>query len=172
MVFRFAPGVDHKAAARRMQDAQVLEGIPSPPGGVNDLREVRTYPLWLVAFVVLLGLVAVSNALIMTPLRRRTEIGELRALGMTARQIRRASAVQGATIAIVGITVGIPLGVLAGRVVWAVHARSLGVVGVQIVPAVAAVAIAAGTLGVLTALAVVAGRTSRRLQPAVALRAQ
>jgi hypothetical protein len=62
----------------------------------------------------------------------------------------------------VGIVIGIPLGIVVGRVVWDAFATNLGVVPVAVVPGLTIAALAIGVLAVANALAVVPAVTSAR----------
>jgi predicted lysophospholipase L1 biosynthesis ABC-type transport system permease subunit len=62
---------------------------------------------------------------------------------------------QAATVAVVGIMVGVPLGVVAGRVVWRVFALDAGVVAVPVLPGWPIAALAAGVLVAAIAIAIV-----------------
>ena len=61
---------------------------------------------------------------------------------------------QATTVALVGIVVGIPLGLLVGQAVWRAFATNLGVVPVAIVPAWVIAALGVGVLVVANLLAV------------------
>ena len=66
--------------------------------------------LGLLAGIAALGLIGVQGVV-----ERRRELGTLRALGLTARQIGASLAVESITIAALGIGLGIALGLLLGR---------------------------------------------------------
>jgi hypothetical protein len=173
VVFDFAPGADLDAGTARLREARIMSGTGiATPGPVGDLRNIRNYPRWLVGFVALLGIAVALNVLVITPTRRRRELGELRALGFTARQLRRASAVQGATLAAVGSALGVPLGIVVGRLIWAAHAHSLGVVVSTQTRWSWIATVAFGALVALTLVAIAASHASRHAQPAENLRAE
>ena len=96
----------------------------------------------------------------------------LKAIGLVRRQIAALVCWQAATVALVGIVVGVPLGVIAGRAVWQAFATNLGVVPVTV--------IAVGTLAVLAAavlvgaivLAIGPALMSARSRPAALLRTE
>ncbi|MEX1144339.1 MAG: hypothetical protein WEE69_03435, partial [Acidimicrobiia bacterium] len=76
------------------------------------------------------------------------------------------------TIAVLGALVGIPLGVVLGKIAWGLVAESLGVATDAAVGAVAIVAVVPAALLVANALAVIPARAAARTPPAVALRAE
>ena len=93
----------------------------------------------------------------------------LKVLGFVRRQVGAAVCWQSVSIAVVGIVLGVPLGTVAGRIIWRAFASNLGVVPVDIAPvrviALFAVAVVVG--GCL--LAFVPATLAARTRPAVAL---
>jgi ABC-type antimicrobial peptide transport system permease subunit len=59
--------------------------------------------------------------------RRRQEVGLLRALGFVPRQVAFSVSGQTTTTALVGIVVGVPAGIAIGRAVWRLFVENLGV---------------------------------------------
>jgi ABC-type lipoprotein release transport system permease subunit len=103
---------------------------------------------------------------------RRRELGLLKALGMTRRQVRAIVAWQASTILIIAAVVGVPLGIAGGRWAWAAFANSLGVVTVTAVPVTLLVL---GVLALLAAGNLLAGfpaAVAARTRPAAALRVE
>jgi ABC-type lipoprotein release transport system permease subunit len=82
----------------------------------------------------------------------------LKVLWFVNRQVASAVSWQSTTLALVGIVVGVPLGVVAGRATWNAFADNLGAVPVSVVPVwlvcvlVAGVVVAANVLSVAPAL--------------------
>jgi len=68
--------------------------------------------------------------------------------------------------------VGLPLGVIAGRWLWLVFARQLGVAAEVVVPVLPLLAAIPLTLVVANLVAAMPGRSAARLRPAAALRAE
>jgi predicted lysophospholipase L1 biosynthesis ABC-type transport system permease subunit len=93
--------------------------------GINVTR-TRQAPIVL---IVVLGLmsVAVLAYLSTNAVRARSaEIAVTRALGFDSRQVRRAAAWMVTIIGGVALAIGLPLGVVAGRLTYNVYARRLG----------------------------------------------
>ena len=111
-----APGVDAAAVrddvARAAGAGRVLTATPA------DLRKLslaafdRTFAVTyaLEAAAVLIGVVGLSAALVAQTLARSREFGMLRHVGMTRRQLRTMLAVEGATLAGMGVGWGLVLG--------------------------------------------------------------
>ena len=91
------------------------------------MRRIDGLPLALAAFVAAVALVAVGFALVSAGRRRRRELAVLRTLGFLGRQLRAVLAWQATTVAFIGLVVGVPLGLVIGRLVWSTVADELGV---------------------------------------------
>ncbi|WP_205856484.1 ABC transporter permease, partial [Phytoactinopolyspora endophytica] len=114
-------GADPDAVAARIEavtGAEDLLNRPDPPSPLSELRQVRTLPVFLAAFLAVLALGAVGHALGTAVRRRRHDVAVLRAVGMTRRQARGVVVTQATVLALVGLVVGVPLGVALGRTVW------------------------------------------------------
>jgi ABC-type lipoprotein release transport system permease subunit len=176
----FAPGVNPasvEAQITKVSQSQFGESGQSPAGGqqrpveVDRLRQTSWFPAALAALLGLLALVAVSHALVTGTRRRRDELGLLKTLGFERGQVRSAIAWQATVLALTGVVVGIPLGVVTGVAIWRAIANSLGVVNGATVPllilTLAPVAIVA-----VNAVAYFPARRAARIRPGVALRSE
>jgi ABC-type lipoprotein release transport system permease subunit len=95
----------------------------------------------------------------------------LRVFGFVRSQVGTALAVQATAVSAVGVVVGVPLGVAAGRTVWGQVAHALSVVPRPVVPAsVLLVAIAAIVDANL--MAALPARRAANIRPAEVLRAE
>jgi len=151
-----APGVQPGTVVR-----PILKADPgAPPGGVYEVprvlgasivnaNQMSGQPLALALALGLAALVSLSAAVAASARRRRRELAILQTLGLTRRQLRSIIAWQTLTLLLVAVTVGLPLGIIAGRWAWAGFATSLGVVPVTVLPLT--------SLAVGLALLVVAG---------------
>ena len=108
-------------------DAISGESIPTAPGGVGNLTEVRSLPRAISIFVVVLGLTSLAHALATTVGRRSHDLATLRSIGFTPRQTTACVVWQAVTIAAVALIVGIPLGLVLGRGAWWAAADPIGV---------------------------------------------
>lgn len=72
----------------------------------------------------------------------------------------------------VGILVGIPLGIVAGRWLWDPFARQVSAVPYPTVPAVSIVLVAVGTLVLANVVAAIPARTAARTPTALMLRSE
>jgi putative ABC transport system permease protein len=128
--------------------------------------------LLVAAVLILLGVIATSHALIVTVRRRRLELGVLSALGFTPTQRRVVVVAQATTIAIVALVVGIPLGAVAGRLIWSAIASTIGLAADAVFPFALVALGAVGFLITLNVIAVFPAHTARRLRAASALRSE
>src|SRR5205807_5084868 len=132
---------------------------------------VRSYPLWVAGFLAGLGLLAVVHALLVSARRRSQQVGILRALGLTRRQIVGAVSAQGGSMCVAGAVVGLPLGIALGRWTWAASAHQLGVGEDVTAPLGLVGAVIVAGLALLLVAGAAAGWWAGRSTPAHALRA-
>lgn len=120
----------------------------------------------LLALSVIVSLFGMVNTLVLSVFERTREIGMLRAVGMTRRQLRRMIRHESVITALIGAALGLPLGIGISALVT----QAIGEWGVEL-------AIPGGTLAVFVVVAIVAGivsatvpaRRAARLKPLEAL---
>ncbi len=99
----------------------------------------------MVALAVIIALIGIANTLALSVFERTRELGLVRAVGMTRRQLRRMVRFEAALVATFGATLGVGLGLLFGfGVVAALPASFASGVSVPIVQIVVLVLVAAG----------------------------
>jgi hypothetical protein len=115
-----ATGADPHAVLTRLaaDDIYLTDGPISPPTERSELAQLRTVPMLLATFLALLGIGSVAHTLTSTARRRRHDVAMLRALGMRPRATSAIVLFQAAVIALVGLAIGVPLGLVVGRLVW------------------------------------------------------
>ncbi|HEU0248825.1 MAG TPA: FtsX-like permease family protein [Gaiellaceae bacterium] len=79
---------------------------------ISGLNAVLNILYVLLALSVLVSLFGIVNTLVLTVFERTREIGMLRAIGMTRRQVRRMIRHESVITALIGATIGIALGVV------------------------------------------------------------
>ena len=127
------------------------------PADVASYRRIRGTPLALAGLLGLLAAVTVGHALVVAVRRRRMDLAVLRAIGFTTSQVSRSVAWQASTVALIAASIGVPFGVLLGRLAWSAVARQLGVVDTPVVPMAALLALPA-TVVFANLVALVPGR--------------
>jgi hypothetical protein len=169
---RWAPGAEAKGdAALRALGADYVAPA-TLPSAVSELHSLRALPLVLAVFFGLLAIATVAHALVTTVRRRRHDLAILRSFGFTARQSRVAIAWQATLLAIAGVIVGVPLGIVAGRTIWRWLANEYPVVYTPPIEVVAVLLVIPAALLVVNAIAVGPGRAAARIRPAEALRVE
>jgi putative ABC transport system permease protein len=116
------------------------------PGAVRNLQQIARLPLALVLFFAIFGAAALAQSVYLTARERRRDLAVLRGLGFRRRQVVTVLVGAGVSVAAVALVIGVPLGILAGRLGWNAVARSLYVAPAVAIPGAA---IAAAALGVL-----------------------
>ncbi|MGE0878590.1 MAG: ABC transporter permease [Acidimicrobiia bacterium] len=105
----------------------------------------------LLALTVVIALLGIANTIALSTIERRREIGLLRAIGMSRRQVRSAVRLEAVIIAVIGTLVGIVMGLGLGAAIL----RPLASIGIteQAVPMaqLIGVAVVGGLAGVLAA---------------------
>lgn len=167
---------DHAAIGRRLaaigRPGDDHVGPAERPVAILSLGELRTLPFALAVFFALLGVATVAHALVTTVRRRRHDVAVLRALGFTRPNVRLAIAWQATLIAAVGVVVGVPVGVVAGRLVWRRLAEDFPVAYVSPIALVAVLLVVPIAIVVANLLAAGPAHAATRVHPARVLRAE
>jgi ABC-type lipoprotein release transport system permease subunit len=77
---------------------------------------------------------------------------------------------QAATVAVIGVVVGVPVGLVFGQWIWRDFATNLGAVPVAVAPTMTILIVAVATIGGAVLLALVPATLASRVRPAEALR--
>jgi hypothetical protein len=128
------------------------------PIEIDGLRSAQSVPLVVGVVLALLLAATLAHALLSTMRRRRGDLAILRALGCTRRQLASTVRWQTFMLTTSALVVGIPVGLLANRVVWHAFTDRFGISPGTVVPAGVIAAGAAAILVLGCALATVAGR--------------
>ncbi len=170
VVVGWAPGVDAGRAARALEESSGSEVfVARLPSDLDNLERVRTLPWAVAALLAAVAILAIGQAVITTVGRRRRDLAVLRTLGFVDRDLSALVRWEGSTFALIGIVLGIPLGVIAGRVIWNEVATGIGVDAFVTTPVLALLVIAGATIAVALLAAAVPARHARRVHPATTL---
>ncbi len=175
VVVRWSDGVDVAAANASLggdPEAEETPSTPRLPVEVRRLTQVDRLPDLLAGFLLLLAVMAVAHASIASSKRRRADLGMLATLGFVPRQLRAVLGWQAMTIGVIGVVLGVPAGIVLGRLTWSATAAGLGVADDLVLPAVDLVAAGLGVLALLAVVGLVVGARAGRRHPAEALRAE
>jgi putative ABC transport system permease protein len=143
----------------------------SRPSSVAALVDLRSVTALVAAIVGALGLAVAAYALMLSVRRRRGELAVLRALGLRPGQASEVLSAQAATLATLALVLGLPMGVVVGRILWSVIAEPSNVlVRVDIG---SAVGVAGATMAILIlTISLWPGWRARRIDVAGALRSE
>ncbi|REJ04908.1 ABC transporter permease [Microbacterium bovistercoris] len=175
LVTMFAVALEStKVLMTRQSEGEFVDGFFAPMDAFANIM------MLLVAISAVIAAVGLVNLLTIGVVQRKRELGLLRAIGLTGRQVRRMVLLEAAHITIAATLLGLVLGVLYG---WIAAQSLLGSVPVlpdfepagfvwPVVPW-APIAIIAASTAVLTLIAAVAPtRLATRVQPVEALAAE
>jgi hypothetical protein len=172
--FRAGPGLQASTRALASRMARlgpfVVQG-PAAPTDLVNFGRVQDMPLLLGISLSALALLTIAHLLLTSVRRRRRDLAVLRVIGFTRGQVRAAVGWQAGTLACAALIIGIPLGVLCGRVAWRTFAHQLGIPPVIDVPHLLAV-IAPVAIALAVALAALPGESAARARPAEILRSE
>jgi hypothetical protein len=146
--------------------------LPVTPISLINFGEAVNFPLIFGAIVALFGAATLAHLLVVSVSRRQREIGLLKVLGFTNRQVISAVGWQATTLSLVGIVIGLPLGVIIGKATWNLFAGQLGVVPVAVVPGWLIGALALGVIVVANLIAIGPAVAATRTKPGQLLRSQ
>jgi hypothetical protein len=172
ITFNWKPDVDVTAETERFSLLEVELSPALVPPDVANMRVVRSYPWWLAGFLVVLAMLATTNALFAATRRRRHEMAVLGAIGLSRRQLEGAVATQGVVIGALAAIVGMPTGLLVGKWLWTVHADRIGLSSAISIPFGMALVVGAVTVALTCVIAVAAGWGAMRTRVATALRTE
>ena len=142
------------------------------PAQVVNYRTIGSTPIILAVGLAAGAIIALGLTLAASVRHRRRDLALLKTLGFTHRQLAAAVAWQATVPAVIGIIVGIPLGIVAGRQLWTLFARSINAVPDPTVPVLWVVLVAIGALVFANLDAVLPGLDAARTPAALALRAE
>ena len=176
----FTDGTDADAAATRLRRALASSAQISPeaiavydaprPAVLVDVGSTKTTAFGLAGLLGAAAILALAFTLSASVRRRRSQLAVLASLGFDQRDLRSSVRWQTGCLAGVALLLGVPLGVVAGRLGWVAFAEQMGVTPAPEIP-LAALAV---TVVVIATLAIVVGerpaRTAARTPPAAALR--
>ena len=180
LAVKFRSGVDMAAAAKSLGDllVKVDRGFdgnvsrPPPPTDLVDFGHVTYLPFALGGILAGLAMLTLAHLLATSIRRRRRDLAILKTLGFVSGQVGRTVAWQATTLMAVALIVGVPLGVVAGRLAWNLLARQLGVLPEPAIPVALVAAVIPAMLVLANLIAVVPAALAARTRPALVLRSE
>jgi predicted lysophospholipase L1 biosynthesis ABC-type transport system permease subunit len=147
-------GIDRGAALNRLESLFPRTVLTAPTSAdVDTLRRVDWLPVALAGLVGLLTIGTLAHVMVTSVRRRRHDFAVLRAVGFTGGQLGRVVVAMAVVVGFVVLAIGVPLGLVAGRVAWRIIAEGLGTdASAQLPPWLLVVVPATIAIAVLTAL--------------------
>ena len=142
------------------------------PAEIVNYGTIGETPALMATALAAAAMVALGLTLTASVRRRRRELALLKSLGFTHGQLAAAVAWQASVSSAVGIIIGVPVGIAAGRTLWTLFAREIYAVPQPTVPVLWVAVVALGTLALANVVAAVPGRMAARTPTALLLRAE
>ncbi len=160
------PGPKGQAAINHYFDSyRSVTALPIAPTSLINFGEAVNFPLIFGAILALFGAATLFHLLVVSASQRRREVGLLKVLGFVNRQVVSTVAWQAMTLALVGIAIGVPLGIVVGRTLWHAFANNLGAVPVSVLPIWLVAVLVAGVLVGANLIAVAPAMVAKRSKP-------
>jgi hypothetical protein len=172
LLVQLRDGVDAGAVLAEWRAAGLPADLRQVPGSITALQDIRQVPLIVAGLVGLLGLATAGYALLLGVRRRGHDLAVLRAIGLRPGEAAGVVRWQAATLAVVAILVGVPLGLVLGRVVWVAMAEPVHVVVRTDVAVVWLTVLAVALVGTSQVLSLWPGHRAACLRPAALLRSE
>jgi len=100
------------ASLKGFPNAKVADGEQFKKDQVSGLKSILNVLYVLLALSVLVSIFGIVNTLVLTVFERTRELGMLRAIGMTRRQVRRMIRHESVITSLIGAVIGIVLGII------------------------------------------------------------
>lgn len=142
------------------------------PAQIANFKTMGRVPLLLAGGLALGATVALSSSTAVSVRRRRRDMAVMKVLGFSGPQLAAAVAVQTSVVALLGIVVGIPLGVIGGRALWTEFARKIYVVPAATVPWTSIGLVGLSALVLANVAGLIPGRSASRTSTATTLRGE
>lgn len=179
---RFRQGANPTTALRSLKRVAASLNTPGDgpvsvvglqrPAEIVNYRTVGTTPALLGVALATGAVIALGLTLLASVRRRRRDLALLKTLGFTHRQLAATIAWQASIAVALGVIIGVPAGIILGRTLWDLFARTLHVVPEPTVPTLTIATVAIGALILGNLVAAIPGIQAARTQTAVLLHAE
>jgi putative ABC transport system permease protein len=135
-----------------------------------NFGRVQRLPIVLAGLLATLGIAVFTYLLTTSVRRRRRDLAVLKALGFARREVRVVLGAQATVVAAITAFVGVPLGIVAGRIAWVALAGRLGVPARPVVELPVIALIVVFTMVTANIVGAIPGFFAARVRPATVLR--
>jgi hypothetical protein len=142
------------------------------PTEIVNSGSIEAIPTILGAGLAAGAVVALSITLVASVRRRRRDLAVLKTLGLSGRQVAMIIAWQSSVAVAIGTIVGVPLGIVAGRLLWDRFASGIDAVPAPSTPALVIVGVALGAIVLANIVATIPGRIAARTPTSLLLWAE
>jgi PPIC-type PPIASE domain/FtsX-like permease family len=168
---RVAPRADRIATVARLERAYI-HPAPGPPKTIADFEGVRNLPVVVSALLAAIAAATLAHTLVTAIRRRRRHLAVLKTLGFDRRQLLLTVAWQATTFAAIGVVVGLPLGIAAGRWTWYLFAQQIEVVPEPVTPVPLVLLVVPAAVLLANLVAALPGWSAAQTRAAAVLRAE
>jgi hypothetical protein len=158
------------AALQRTFPTTYLEA--NTPSQVTNLGLISGQPALLALMIAVLAGAALVHALVTSVRGGRRQIGILKSIGFTNRQVIAAVAWHASLLSGAAVVVGVPLGVILGRSIWGAIVEDIGVASAPVLPVLAVLTTVAVVFVAANLAALGPGLAAARTRVATALRTE
>ena len=142
------------------------------PAEIVNYQSTGATPALLAIGLAAGALVALGLTLAASVRRRRRDLALFKTFGFTHGQLAAAVAWQASVVAVIGILVGVPLGIIVGRWLWIAFAKAIDAVPSPSVSVIDVLGVVLGTLVLANLTALIPSRMAARTPTALVLRAE
>jgi hypothetical protein len=142
------------------------------PAEIVNYQSTGAVPALLAAGLAAGALAALGLTLAASVRRRRRDLALLKTFGFTHRQLAAAVAWQASVVAVIGLLVGVPVGIIVGRWLWILFANAIYAVPYPTVSVFDVLLVVLGTLVLAILAALIPSRMAARTPAALALRVE
>jgi putative ABC transport system permease protein len=154
---------DHSASATQVGDAieQQIKDVPTvklqdqtqyAQSQRDQINQVLALIYALLALAIVIAVLGIINTLALSVIERTREVGLLRAVGMSRRQLRRMVRLESIAISVLGAVLGVVMGLIFGVALQqAIASQGIEVLKIPVIQLVVFIALAA-VVGVLAAV--------------------
>ncbi len=179
-VGNFAPGADHATVIARLKGEMPKDlgaaigeagALPGFGATVKETLHAGSLPAKLSLLFAFAAFATLVHLLVTSVRRRRRDLAILQTLGFRRGQIMATVAWQALILTGLALVVGIPIGILTGRLAWSAFAYRLGIVPDPVLSPLILIVIPVSLILAL-GVALGPGLAARRVRPAAILKAE